>query len=118
MANEGVLKAGQGGRRVARKMTNKEISEEIIRLSTTQQGLIRAVSQDIDRLNVIMFATLNQLGFAEQIDCASCKQVIFRPKLEELKLEDICPSCGKSLEEDEVAEVATASSDSDSDEEE
>jgi len=98
-----------------KKMTNKEMVAEISRLSATQQGLIRAVSQDIERLNVIMFATLQEMGLAEQTECGSCKQVIFRPMLKELELERVCPSCGGGLDVSEgdtdvdavVAEIST-----------
>ena len=111
--NKEQLAQGQGGRRMAKKMTNKQIAEEIARLSATQQGLIRAVSQDIDRLNVITFALLKELGKAEQTECDGCKQMIFRPMLKEIELENVCPSCGGDLEKQDddidtaVAEIDT-----------
>ena len=86
------------GFRQAKKPTHAQradsIEAQVEQLAITQQGLIRAVGSDIERLNVLVFSLLDELGKAEKIECVNCHNEIYRPILEKLPMEDTCPVCG------------------------
>lgn len=91
------------GFRQAKKQTHAQradsIETQVEQIAMTQQGLIRAVGSDIERLNVIVFSLLDELGKAEKIQCVNCDNDIYRPLLEKLPIEDICPVCGNPTDE-------------------
>ena len=85
------------GMRQQKKMSHAQradsIEAQVEQIAMTQQGLIRAVGSDIERLNVIVFSLLDELGKAEKVECVNCGHDIYRPILEKLPVEDICPVC-------------------------
>jgi hypothetical protein len=91
------------GFRQPKKQTHAQradsIETQVEQIAMTQQGLIRAVGSDIERLNVIVFSLLDELGKAEKIQCVNCEHEIYRPLLEKLPVEDICPVCGNPTDE-------------------
>lgn len=91
------------GFRQPKKQTHAQradsIEAQVEQIAMTQQGLIRAVGSDIERLNVLVFSLLDELGKAEKIECVNCHNEIYRPILEKLPMEEICPVCGNPTDE-------------------
>jgi hypothetical protein len=82
-----------------RKMTMREVEDQLKDTRLYIGQFSQAVSMDIHRLNVILFSYLKEVGAAEEIVCPSCKQEILIPLIEGLERETHCPSCNAPLDE-------------------
>ena len=82
-----------------RKMTMREVEDQLKDTRLYIGQFSQAVSMDIHRLNVILFSYLKQVGAAEEITCGSCGQEILIPLIDGLERETHCPGCNQPLED-------------------
>ena len=82
-----------------RKMTMREVEDQLKDTRLYIGQFSQAVSMDIHRLNIILFSYLKEVGAAEEVTCSSCKQEILIPLIEGLDRETHCPSCNAPLDE-------------------
>mgnify|MGYP003135229910 FL=1 len=82
-----------------RKMTMREVEDQLKDTRLYIGQFSQAVSMDIHRLNIILFSYLKEVGAAEEVTCSSCKQEILIPLIEGLDRETHCPSCNAPLDD-------------------
>ena len=82
-----------------RKMTMREVEDQLKDTRLYIGQFSQAVSMDIHRLNIILFSYLKEVGAAEEVTCSSCKQEILIPLIDGLDRETHCPSCNAPLDE-------------------
>ena len=82
-----------------RKMTMREVEDQLKDTRLYIGQFSQAVSMDIHRLNIILFSYLKEVGAAEEVTCSSCKQEILIPLIDGLDRETHCPSCNAPLDD-------------------
>ena len=73
------------------KLSQNQLTDALIELSSRQQNLSSNVSMELHRLNVVVFSLLKELGFVDEKVCEKCDMRNLRPILSEI---DIDPLCG------------------------
>ncbi len=88
-------------RRSSGKATAKQNQQQITQMQGVINELVNAVTNDMGRLNGIVYALLKELGKLREDNCPKCGQVLFEPQLELLPPSTVCPACGESLGEEQ-----------------
>ena len=92
-------------RRSTGKATTKELQKDIGEMQTVINQLINAMTNDMSRLNGIVYAMLQEDGRFKESKCPSCSQVLFEPQLKLLPPSTSCPACGASLDDSEQMSI-------------
>ncbi|QDP59913.1 MAG: hypothetical protein GOVbin709_37 [Prokaryotic dsDNA virus sp.] len=88
-------------RKSSGKATAKQNQQSIAQMQGVINELVNAVTNDMGRLNGIMYALLKDLDKLKEDNCPHCGQVLFEPQLDLLPPSTHCPSCGEALNTDE-----------------
>ena len=86
-------------RRSSGKATAKQNQQQIAQMQGVINELVNADTNDMGRLNGIIYALLKELGKLREDECPHCGQVLFEPQLDLLPPSTVCPACGESLEQ-------------------
>lgn len=87
------------GVRPQKKLSQNQLTQALVELNGRLHGLSMGVSNDIQRLNVILFTLLKDLGKADEITCPSCKTINMRPILTGIEINQMCAECGVRIEQ-------------------
>lgn len=87
------------------KPTTKQLGKDMKEMQNVINQLINAMSNDMARINGIVYALLQEDGRLKESNCPSCKQVLFEPQLKALPKAETCPACGHSMEESEQMSI-------------
>ena len=86
-------------RRSSGKATAKQNQQEIAQLQGVINELVNAITNDMGRLNGIIYALLKEDGRLKETNCPKCSQVLFEPDLKLLPKSEFCPACAAPLNE-------------------
>ncbi len=81
-------------------MKAEQFNEFAEQIRTFMEQTVQAfsiVDNQLNKLNVLLFALLKEEGKSEDIDCSNCGATITRPILMGLPKQDECPTCKKNL---------------------
>ena len=92
------------GFRTPKKLSGKQLTDQVSLLNARIDILTNAVAVDVQRLNVLLFSYLKEIGKAEEIVCKSCETSNIRPIIEGIEIDPRCIQCGMLVEDlpDEV----------------
>jgi len=92
------------GFRTPKKLSGKQLTDQVSLLNARIDILTNAVAADVQRLNVLLFSYLKEVGKAEEIVCKSCQTSNIRPIIEGIEIDPRCIQCGMLVEDlpDEV----------------
>ena len=92
------------GFRTPKKLSGKQLTDQVSVLNARIDILTNAVAVDVQRLNVLLFSYLKEIGKAEEIVCKSCQTSNIRPIIEGIEIDPRCIQCGMLVEDlpDEV----------------
>lgn len=92
------------GFRTPKKLSGKQLTDQVSLLNARIDILTNAVAADVQRLNVLFFSYLKEVGKAEEIVCKSCQTSNIRPIIEGIEIDPRCIQCGMLVEDlpDEV----------------
>lgn len=80
------------------KPTTKQLGKDMEEMKVVVNQLINAMTNDMGRLNGIVYAMLQEDGRLKESNCPSCGQVLFEPILKALPRASTCPACGHDME--------------------
>ena len=63
------------------------------------------VDNQLNKLNIVLFALLKDMGKSEDVNCQNCGENITRPVIYGLPKNDQCPACGENLIADKLSTV-------------
>jgi PHP family Zn ribbon phosphoesterase len=86
-----------GGVRPQKKLTQGQLTSGLQETNNRLHLLSSMIGQDMQRVNVLLFALLKELGKADEIECKKCETLNIRPILEEIEIEEICANCGERI---------------------
>ena len=89
-------------RKTSGKATAKQNQQEIKQLQGILNEIVNAVTNDIARLNGLVYAMLKANGQIKEVNCPSCKQVLFEPTIEGIPKTEVCPACNAPLQTDQM----------------
>ena len=92
-------------RKTSGKATAKQNQQEIKQIQGILNEIVNAVTNDIARLNGLVYAMLKANGQIKEVNCPSCKQVLFEPTIEGIPKTEVCPACGEALNVDEQMKI-------------
>jgi len=87
------------------KPTTKQLGKDMKEMQNVINQLINAMSNDMSRINGIVYALLQEDGRLKESNCASCGQVLFEPLLKALPKAENCPACGHSMDDTEQMSI-------------
>lgn len=87
-----------GGVRPIKKMSQNQLTQALVELNGRFHGLSMAVSNDMQRLNILLFSLLKELGKADEVTCPSCETINMRPLLEGIEINPMCAECGTRID--------------------
>ena len=85
------------GFRTPKKLSSKQLTDQVTLLNARMDMLTNAASADIQRLNVLFFTFLKEVGKAEEIVCQKCEVANIRPLLEGIELDPRCVNCNSLI---------------------
>ena len=68
-------------RKASGKLTTKQLGQQVNEIQQVLNQLINAMSNDMARINGIMYALLQEDGRLEESKCPACEQVLFEPNI-------------------------------------
>ncbi len=86
------------GVRPMKKMSQNQLTQALVEINSRLHGLSMAVSNDMQRLNILMFTLLKDLGKADEKICPSCETINMRPILEGIEVNPMCVECGARID--------------------
>lgn len=86
-------------RKASGKLTTKQLGQQVNEIQQVLNQLINAMSNDMARINGIVYALLQEDDRLEESNCPACGQALFEPKLKALPKATQCPACGHKFEE-------------------
>lgn len=86
------------GIRPMKKMSQNQLTQALVELNSRLHGLSMAVSNDMQRLNILMFTLLKDLGKADEKTCPECETVNMRPILDGIEVNPMCVECGARID--------------------
>jgi len=89
-------------RKLSGKPTTKELGRQVNEMQNVINQLINAMSNDMARVNGIMYAMLQEDGRLKESNCPKCGQVLFEPQLKALPKALVCPACGHDMHEEQT----------------
>ena len=92
-------------RKLSGKMTTKQLQKQVEELQGIVSEMIKAMSGDLTRINMVLFGILKQNDWLVEYDC-SCGQHLVLPKLDSLPMETHCPACGKEIEDENQSKLS------------
>ena len=87
------------GFRPQKKLSQNQLTEALVELNGRFHALSMAVTNDMQRLNILLFSLLKDLGKADEITCPSCETINMRPLLTGIEVNPMCVECGGRIEE-------------------
>ena len=87
------------GFRTPKKLSGKQLTDQVSLLNARIDILTNAVAVDVQRLNVLLFSVLKEIGKAEEIVCKSCDTSNIRPIIEGIEIDPRCIQCGMLVED-------------------
>lgn len=81
------------------KPTTKQLGKDMEEMKVVVNQLINAMSNDMARINGIVYALLQEDGRLKESNCPSCAQVLFEPILKALPKALTCPACGHDMQD-------------------
>ncbi len=86
------------GVRGIKKMSQNQLTQALVELNARVHMLSTAVSNDMQRVNVVMFSLLLELGLADKKECPACEVVNMRPMLAGIEIDPHCVECGHRID--------------------
>jgi hypothetical protein len=86
-------------RNLSGKPTVKQLNQEMKEMQNVINQLVNAITNDMARVNGIMYAMLKEDGRLKEHNCPKCNQVLFEPQLGLLPPTKNCPACGHDMED-------------------
>lgn len=57
-----------------------------------------AVTNDLQRVNVLLFTLLKEMGKVDEVVCSSCETINMRPLLKGIEVNPMCAECGTRID--------------------
>ena len=83
--------------RPIKKMSANQLTQALVELNARVHHLTSAISNDMQRVNVVLFTLLKELGFSDEIVCGNCGVTNMRPMLSEIEVDEHCVECGHRI---------------------
>lgn len=80
------------------KLSQNQLAEALVALSSRQQMLSSNVSMELHRLNVVVFSLLKELRLVDEKVCEKCDMRNLRPILSEIEIDPHCAECGHRID--------------------
>ncbi len=92
------------GVRPIKKMSANQLTQALVEQNARLHMLSTAVGNDMQRVNVVLFTLLKELGFADEKTCDNCGTVNMRPILRGIEIDPHCVECGTRIDpmDDEI----------------
>lgn len=87
------------GVRPIKKMTANQLTQALVEVNARLHMLSSGVSNDIKRLNILMFTLLKDLNMADEKTCEKCETVNMRPILSGIDIDPHCAECGHRIDQ-------------------
>ncbi len=92
------MKKEGAGFRKRRMPTKKQVLQgQIEQMQEQNANLWNAFGRELERMNLLLYGLMKDLGKCEEVQCQSCKMVNLRPLLEGFEPSDTCAHCGGPL---------------------
>ena len=86
------------GIRPQKKLSQNQLTQALVDLNGRFHALSMAVTNDMQRLNILLFSLLKDLGKADEVTCPSCETVNMRPLLTGIEINPMCAECGTRID--------------------
>jgi len=86
------------GVRPMKKMSQNQLTQALVDMNARLASLSMAASNDIQRLNIILFSLLKELGKADEKTCPECDTINMRPILKGIEVNPMCVECGARID--------------------
>ena len=87
------------GIRPQKKLSQNQLTQALVELNGRFHALSMAVTNDLQRLNILLFSLLKDLGKCDEITCPSCETINMRPLLSGIEINPMCAECGTRIEQ-------------------
>ncbi len=87
------------GFRTPKKLSGKQLTDQVSLINARLDILTNAMAGDVQRLNVLLFSYLKEVGKAEEIECPKCGISNIRPLIEGIEIDPRCVNCGYLLDD-------------------
>jgi PHP family Zn ribbon phosphoesterase len=86
------------GVRPIKKMSQNQLTQALIELNGRFHSLSMAVTNDLQRVNVLLFTLLKEMGKVDEVVCSSCETINMRPLLKGIEVNPMCAECGTRID--------------------
>ena len=92
------MKKEGAGFRSKRIPTKKQVLQsQIEQMQSQNANLWNAFGRELERINLLLFGLMKELGKCDEVQCQSCKMVNLRPLLAGFEPSDACAHCAGPL---------------------
>lgn len=95
----GILKDMSNGVRPMKKLSQNQLTQAVVELNGQFHRLSMAVTNDLQRVNVLLFTLLKEMGKVDEVVCGECETINMRPLLEGIEINPMCAECGARIDE-------------------
>lgn len=86
------------GVRPMKKLSQNQLTQAVVDLNGQFHRLSMAVTNDLQRINVLLFTLLKEMGKVDEVTCEACNTVNMRPLLDGLEVNPMCAECGARID--------------------
>jgi formylmethanofuran dehydrogenase subunit E len=80
-------------------MAKKVNAEDFERFVREVAGALTMIGADLGKMQTLLYASLNQQGFIDEVKCPHCKEELMIPTLPDIEKSSVCPACGEDIYE-------------------
>ena len=86
------------GVRPMKKMSQNQLTQALVELNGRFHSMSMAVTNDLQRVNVLLFTLLKEMGKVDEVTCSSCGTINMRPLLSGIEVNPMCAECGTRID--------------------
>lgn len=87
------------GIRPQKKLSQNQLTQALVDLNGRFHALSMAVTNDLQRLNILLFSLLKDLQMCDEVTCPACETINMRPLLSGIEINPMCAECGERIEQ-------------------